>query len=304
LTTPVRTAGLRGRLPKRPVTDRLPLRFMHEYASLPAPVYPVNVTGGWTAWGMLGNGPDPTCTTHPQGVGDCGFAGREHNEMSKAACLGETGTWETSNQLVTEYLAYDDGQDKGVVLADVLLAWYRAGKILAFAPVDHTDPARIDSAMQAFHGVLVGVNLTDGADDLFEDGQPWTVANGERPDPNDGHVIVKVEAANLGFDTYVTWGAEQQATLGWSNLCVDEVWGIVTREDEVTAAELAAMRADIDALGGTGGQTPPAPAPAPSPSPSPSPSPVPSPDDLLAEIARLIRAGETDLIGWLERNGL
>jgi hypothetical protein len=264
---------------------------MGEYVALPAPVYPIDVTGGWTAWTMAGNGPDPTCTTHPQGVGDCGFAGRLHAQMSKAACFGETETWESSNALVAEYLAYDHGQDNGVVLADVLLAWYKAGKILAFAPVDHTDPAAIDSATQAFHGVMVGVNLTDDADDLFEAGQPWTTANGETPDPNDGHVIVKVKADGRRLDTYVTWGAEQEADLDWSALCVDEIWAIVTREDEVTAAELATMRADIDALGGHDITTPPA------PTPEPVPTPTPEPSDPIAELVAWVR-------GWLERHGI
>ena len=31
--------------------------------------------------------------------------------------------------------------------------------------------------MAAFHGAYVGVNLTDDADQLFGQGQPWTVAN-------------------------------------------------------------------------------------------------------------------------------
>ena len=77
---------------------------------------------------MLGNGPDPTCTTYPDGVGDCTFAGREHARRAKAAAAKLTETWETSDQLVAEYLAYDNGQDDGAVIADLLLSWYQAGK--------------------------------------------------------------------------------------------------------------------------------------------------------------------------------
>jgi len=302
LSTPVRTAGKRGRRPKRPAADRFPLRFVHDYVSLPAPSYPIDVSGGITAWGMCANGPDPTCTTYPDGLGDCGFAGRQHNRMAKAACFSETETWETSNQLAAEYLAYDHGQDDGVVVADVLLAWYRAGKILAFAPVDHANPAAVDSAMQAFHGVIVGVELTGDADDLFSEGEPWTTANGETPDPDDGHVIVKVKADGQAIDEYVTWGALQPATLGWSVTCTQEVWAVVTSEDEVTPAELAAMRADIDALGGHDITGPPTPAP--------SPSPEPSPDDLLDEFAELVREvaasaekDVTELLAWLASHG-
>ena len=77
---------------------------------------------------MLGNGPDPTCTTRPNGVGDCTFAGRQHYRMAKAAAAGETETWETTNALVTEYLTYDHGQDNGANIADLLLSWYKAGR--------------------------------------------------------------------------------------------------------------------------------------------------------------------------------
>jgi hypothetical protein len=231
---------------------------------LAAPAYPVDVTGGVTEWDMLGNGPDPTCTTHPNGVGDCTFAGRQHNRMAKAAAGSEVETWEDSNQLVAEYLAYDKGQDQGANISDLLLFWYKAGTILAFAPVDHTDPAAVDSAMAAFHGTYVGVNLTDDADSLFQQQLPWTTANGEKPDPSDGHCIVKVKADGQSTDGWITWGALQESTTAWTAACLDEAWVIITQEDaNAVDLDIAALKADIDALGGTGGT--PAPTPAPSP---------------------------------------
>ncbi|MGP0032132.1 MAG: hypothetical protein ACLPVF_16715 [Acidimicrobiales bacterium] len=260
---PTRIAGLRGRKPKKPPGERFNISFVSEYmrTPLPAPQYPVDVTGGITDWEMLGNGPDPTCTTHPNGVGDCTFAGRQHNRMAKAAAGNETETWEDSNQLVAEYLAYDKGKDEGANIADLLLYWYKAGTILAFAPVDHTDPAAVDSAMAAFHGTYVGVNLTDDAETLFGDGKPWTTANGEKPDPADGHCIVKVTADGHALDGWVTWGALQESTTAWTAACLDEAWAIITQEDaDAVDLDIAALRADIDALGGSGG-TPPASSP-------------------------------------------
>lgn len=250
-----RTAGLRGRLPKRSLGNRLALEYVSHYlrSPLPAPVYPIDVSAGITDWTMLGNGPDPTCTTHPNGVGDCTFAARQHNRMAKAAAGHEREKWETANELVAEYLAYDHGKDKGAVIADLLLSWYKAGKILAFAPVDNADPTAIDSAMTAFHGTYVGVNLTPDADQLFIDDMPWTTANGERPDPQDGHCIIKVTADGREFDGWVTWGAIQCSTLAWSLACVDEAWVIITQEDaEAANLDIEALRADIDALGGVG----------------------------------------------------
>lgn len=115
---------------------------------------------------MLGNGPYKTCTTHPTGVGDCTFAGRQHCKMAKSA----------------------------------------AGQILAFAPVGHNNPAAVDAAMAAFHGTYAGVNLSDDADSLFQQGKPWTTAHGERPGPNEGHCILEVPADGHKHDTWVTWG--------------------------------------------------------------------------------------------------
>jgi hypothetical protein len=253
---PTRKAGQRGRLPKKPPAERFNIQYLSDYLStpLPAPVYPVDVTAGITDWGMLGNGPDPTCTTHPQGVGDCTFAGRQHYRMAKAAAAGETETWETSNELVREYLKYDHGKDQGANIANLLLHWYKAGIILAFAPVDHTKPTLVDAAMAAFHGAYVGVNLTDDADQLFEQHQPWTTAKGEQADPNDGHCIVKVKADGSQYDGWVTWGGVQDSTLQWTTACLDEAWVIISQEDANSAnVNLAALRADIDALHGEGG---------------------------------------------------
>lgn len=252
---PSRRAGARGRLPKKPPRERFDISYVSAYLRepLPPPSYPVNVSGAITDWGMLGNGPDPTCTSHPKGVGDCTFAGRQHYRMAKAAAGKEAETWETSNQLVAEYLAYDHGKDQGAQIADLLLYWYKAGAILAFAPVDHTNPAEVDSAMAAFHGVYAGVNLTDDADNLFEQGEPWTTANGEKSDANDGHCIVKVGADGGTFDTWVTWGAEQRSTVAWTAACLDEAWVIITQEDAAAGnLNMVQLRADIDALHGTG----------------------------------------------------
>jgi hypothetical protein len=250
-----RTPGHRGRLPKKPPAERFKISYLPEYLRerLPPPTYPVNVSGGITDWGMLGNGPDPTCTSYPKGVGDCTFAGRQHYRMAKAAAGHVVESWETSDQLVAEFFAYVDGKDVGAQLADLLLYWYKAGTILAFAPVDHTSPAAVDAAMAAFHGAYVGVYLTKNANQVFKQGQPWTTADGERPDPTDSHCIVKV-GADGNFDTWVTWGATQRSTLAWTAACLDEAWVIITQEDADAAnLDIAQLRSDIDALDGTGG---------------------------------------------------
>jgi hypothetical protein len=297
----VRTAGKRGRLPVKPEGERYAIRYVHEYLAtpLPAPAYPVDVSGGITDWLMLGNGPDPSVPEHPDGVGDCGFAGRQHVRMAKAAGGHEPMPSETAAELVAEYLAYDHGQDVGVQLAEVLLSWYQAGKILAFAPVDHTAPAAVDSAMAAFRGAYCGVDLTDDADELFQEGKPWNVSGGQQPDPSEGHCIVKVGATGM-LDTWVTWGALQEAMAGWTGACLTEAWVIITQEDaDAASLDIARLRADIDALDGTGGNG------------SPAPAPAPDPAGLLAEFSTLVREIAasadrhiTEAVEWLHSHGL
>ena len=282
-----RTPGLRGRLPVKPPGERFAIDWVSEYLRepLPAPTYPIDVTGGIgaTSWGMDGNGPDPTCTTYPNGVGDCSFAGEVHYRRSKAASYGETEQFPDSNEIVAAYLAYDDGQDVGANLADLLLYLYRAGKILGFAPVDHTDPAAVDSAMEAFKGVYVGVDLTDDADQLFSEGLSWTVTDGQRPDPQEGHCILGVRATQTQR-TYVTWGAEQAATAEWSRACLREAWVILSSEDALAKVNMPALLADINALHGKGN---PAPAPAVVP-PGPAGTPT-APSGLLQDLAARAR---------------
>jgi hypothetical protein len=189
--------------------------------------------------------------------------------MAKAAAGREREEWMTSAVLVSEYLAYNRGQDLGANMADVLLHWYNAGTILAFAPVDHTNPAEVDAAMATFHGIYAGVNLTVDTDQLFEQHQPWTVANGQQPNPNDGQCMLKVAADGAQHDSWVTWGAVQQSTLDWAEACLEEAWVILTEEDvAATDFDIASWYADINALHGTGNGgswVPPPPPPDPPP---------------------------------------
>lgn len=242
-----RVAGKLGRRPALPPEQRFAIKWVHEYGALPAPAYPIDVSGGITDWGMYGNGPDPDCTLRPDGVGDCSFAARIHYQMAVAAWGHEHPPTETPNQLVAEYLQYDDGIDQGAVLAQLLLNWYQTGKIAAFAPV-HPDTS--DAALQAFHGLYVGVNLTPDAQDLFAAGQPWTVADGQQPDPALGHCVLQVKADGHRFNDYVTWAEDQPATLDWSDLCVEERWAVILHEDTVAPLyiDVSVLRADIDAL--------------------------------------------------------
>jgi hypothetical protein len=135
-----------------------------------------------------------------------------------------------------------------VVIAEFLLYLFRKGLIEGFAPVQL---GNVDAVMQQLgRGVLLGVNLTGDANQLFSQGQPWTVANGETPDPREGHVILKVRSAAAGgAGTIVTWGANQLVEAAWQAACVEEAWAIVTKDD-VGAPAYAALFADLAAISG------------------------------------------------------
>lgn len=279
-----RAPGLRGRR-KNPNLEQWKTLRDHLEAPLPVPAYPIDVSGGLPTdgWGMLGNGPDPSLTVNNgQPVGDCGFAAMVHKTMADAARAGEVYNEATSDETVTSYLAYDDGQDQGVIIADMLLAWYNGALPDGLLPAADAfvrvanDKESIDAAMGAFKALIIGVDLTDDADQLFSEGQPWTTANGEQPDPNDGHCIVKTKA-DASMDTFVTWGQEQQATAAWSAACVDEAWALITAEEADDAGlDISAITAEIEAMGGQAKTPPPAPTP-PAPEPTP-PAPPPSPE--------------------------
>ena len=125
----------------------------------------------------------------------------------------------------------------------------------------------------------------------------WTKAN--RPDPSEGHFILKV-GSTTDLDEYITWGAKQSATKGWTAACAEEAWVPITPEmARRWNVLLSALVADIDALGGqatvppTPAPVPPPAPPAPTPAPTPAPpkpmppAPVPVPSPVPGEIARL-----------------
>lgn len=283
-----RIAGLRGRKPQRPEGERFAIRWLHEYAPVaPAPRYPIDVSQGITDWGMLGN----------DTYGDCGPCGYAHERML-------AGAKPTAAEVVKLYLTYDHGQDEGVVIADFLLWLFHQNLIQGFAPVELST---VDAVMAQFgRGVLLGVNLTDDANDRFNQNLPWTVRNGEQPDPNEGHVILKVGAQSIfGDGTAVTWGANQIIENSWETACIEEAWVIVTKDDIGTAAYNALLADLIELPHATTVTPPPAPAPAPVPAPQPVPTPTPAPvpnpgptpdvSGVIAQLKKILHKAEAEM---------
>lgn len=276
------------------------LKFASDYLVEPFPTPPASadVTGGISpvGWGMLGNGPDPTLTLNGGSpVGDCYFAARQHVRMAKAAVRGTLTTepWETSNQLVAEYLAYDNGVDEGVVIADALQANYLSGKIRGYAKLDITNRAELYGGMIAGHGVLLGVMLPSDAETQFEAGQEWHVSG--PPDPNDGHVVSLVTYDDIAKTRgVVTWSKLWICTLDFITTYADEAYLVMTDEDE--GWDWNAIDADLRTLGGEEPPLVQPPGPAPIP---PAPFTVPpTHESWWSELREWITAAEH----WIEHH--
>jgi hypothetical protein len=285
-----------GRLAVKAPEDRLPIKWVHEYfgeaAGLPPAGGSIDGTGGIAddAWLMLGNGPDDGA---PGGVdvispnvnggqpgGNCGPVASAHSEMAKGAAGKLAALGFTADQWLELYLRYTGGQDVGVNIADWLLWLYQQKLIDAFAPVP-LDLDKMCAAAGLFHGTLVGADLTPNDQQEFFQGIPFSGLL--PPDPTLGHCLLLVTMVNslAGPFGLGTWGKRHLATLRWLMQCVvqnlnGEAWVIVTAQDAAESnLELAALQADLDALGGTG--TGPTPTPRPSPVPPAPVPPIPSP---------------------------
>lgn len=276
-----RTVGKYGRL-----SAKFPagLHDLTHYAAGALPKAPASVAvPDVPDWGMDGNGPDPSCTVAPEGVGDCGVAGLNHLLMSAAAATRETETFPSADQVVSYYLSYTGGQDTGVVLSDFLAYVAEHGfyghKVAAYAPVRVSDIPTLQFAVNAYDAAYCGIAVTQAMEQAFAAGLPWTADVADSPVVG-GHCVPVV-----GYDSQylyiVTWGQVQSVAYSAWHHIASEAWAVIP--GEITEAgtdghgvNLAALQADLGKLD------------------APAPAPVPQPDNksLLQEIASLIREAE------------
>jgi hypothetical protein len=204
--------------------------------------------------------------------------------MSDHYMVAKTGDTSLINQLggvgpVQLYFQYGIAQgesgtqpDQGVDNPTWFTYLMNKGIIDAWAELPLTVD-EIHAAMNNFSGVCIAVDLPSDAEQEFNNGQPWSLAGGESPDPNEGHDILLVKYDENGY-TFVTWGALEPATAQWDASCIQNAYVFVSKEDaQNNGVNLQSLIAAIQQLGGTvapGGQ--PAPQPAPQPTPTPAPS--------------------------------
>lgn len=279
-------SGKLGRLPNDPAKPRLRLTLGT----------PASGSADWLSrvpsYPMYGN----------DRIGDCTCAAAGHMLQAWTA-YASTEVTVPDDAVLTAYEAvsgYDPAtgaNDNGAVMQDVLGYWRKTGiddhKILAFAQIDHTSPAQVRTAIEAFGGLYVGVNFPASAMQQFDQHQPWTVVAGSQIEG--GHAI-HVGAYTGAELTCVTWGALQGLDESWWAAYVEEAWVVVT-QDWITAngatpagEAVAALGQDFTALTGEADPFPqPTPQPTPQPVPPvPGPAPVPAPSpDVTAALAEL-----------------
>ena len=244
-----------GRLPAQIPAG---LRELPYYAAGPLPKAPASVAVPSVAdWMLLGNGPDPTCTVAPDGVGDCGPVGAIHYFMAAAADTGEQEAFPDANQVVDYYMQYTGGQDSGVVLSQFLAHARQNGflghTVTAYAPVAVHDVPTLTFAVDAYDAAYAGITVSQGMMDAAGGEGPWTWTLESLAGPElGGHCIIL-----CGYDSNwlygITWGQVIRIAYPAWHQMGDEAWAIITGEVDSAGTDghglnLAALQADLGKL--------------------------------------------------------
>ena len=198
-----------------------------------------------TDWGMLGN----------DTKGDCVEAGRFHLMMLDALNAMEAAEHYTAGQVVGEYLELTGGADNGLCIQTVLQTWVArgltGGKLDSFAPLHATNLPEVKSGIDAFRGLMCGVQVPSPAISQFDAHKPWDLTGTRADDDIIGaHCIVpaKFDAKHLGV---ITWGKVQPVTPRWWERYAVEAWACITREflaAKPGVINVAQLRSEISAL--------------------------------------------------------
>jgi hypothetical protein len=210
--------------------------------SLPKP--PTSIAAPPVAdWEMLGN----------DQYGDCGVAGLEHGFMAGAAVTAEQESFATAEQAVSYYLAYNKGQDVGVVLSAFLgyvrQHGYYGHTVGAFTHFSPQDIATLQSVVNLYDFSYTGIKVTQAMQQKFAAGGAWTLEDLLSPVAG-GHCIPVV-----GYDDHhlyaVTWGKVQRITYPAWFFMATEAWAVMTGElDHGDGRGVAydALVADLDQI--------------------------------------------------------
>jgi len=213
-----------------------------------AATWPPVPAKGWeyavdpSAWGMLGNVPDPANPPQiPDGVGDCGPAGILHLIQGQSANTGNPLTATTAQALalysaVTGFNVNDPNSDQGTVLTDLLTYIQSNGvemtdatgktatvEVEGWASLDITSSALLRYAAYTFGGSYLGIQCPQQCED---DTTNWNFAPGLPP--AGGHCIPQ-EGQGAAGGKIVSWGMVIPCSIGFLSAYLDEGYIVVTK---------------------------------------------------------------------------
>ena len=208
--------------------------WIHRMADLPSAPEVFDHTNGFDHFQMLGNGPDPTLTVHGgRPVGDCAFVGTSNCCLLDAVETGDPYIPPTSNEIVSTYLTYDHGQDKGANLTQLLQFWHThglpwGGKIAGWASVDPRNPERFWSACNAFGCLYIGIAVPATMDQQVMDGQTLDLTGTDADyQIQGGHCVVVASRTETGGEL-ITWGQRVPFTQRWADTYIEEAYVVIT----------------------------------------------------------------------------
>src|ERR1051326_7188346 len=307
MTNPTRMAGRCGR---RAPKNTPAIRFadvLHTGALIPAHAASQDYLSRLANWAMLGN----------ESAGDC-VSVTWANFRRLVTSFLFTENYPTQDQVWAIYKTQNPDfdpngdpnvngpgspADNGMDIQTLLEYLVKHGgpdgvKAVAFAKVDYTNQAELDTALAIFGGVWTGVQVTQANQQEFAAGQPWSY------DPTSpvvgGHSVLS-GGYRTGDIRFITWGAETDFTWTFVDHQVEEAWVVIWPEHLGTAQfeagiDRAALATAYQELTGQPLPLPPAPVPPiPSPSPEPTPQPTPSPTPADRAFAAILRKD-----GWVD----
>jgi hypothetical protein len=257
-----------GKKPAQPARPHLKLSAVLG-ERLTAPPASVDWQADAIQWPMYGN----------DTIGDCTCAGVGHLVNQLTFYGSGTEAEPTEDQVVAMYSAItgytpdDPNSDTGAYCQDVLGYWRKTGleghKVVAYAALDVANLTEVKQAIALFGTVYVGLTFPDSAMAQFNNGQPWDVVKGAKPEG--GHCVI-VGAYGAGRLGLVTWGAETEMTEAFWKAYVDEAWVVLDVDGLSRAGVYFAGAPSWYALGeqyaALTGQKNPIPKPTPAPAPT------------------------------------
>jgi hypothetical protein len=207
------------------------------------------------SWGMLGN----------DSYGDCVWAGAAHETMVWNAEQGRRVSFSDDAVLgdysaATGFRPDDPSTDQGTDVREAMGYRRSTGvadgrhqrhKIAAYVRLDPGNHTELWQALYLFGVVGIGFEFPDYAMDEFRQNRRWSYHR--KGQIEGGHYVPVVARKGATEPVVVTWGREQEMTLGFYEHYCDEAWVPLSEEAlsggrSLEGFDLAALQADLRAL--------------------------------------------------------